>query len=227
LEWFIRQDNYELTISDAIRTDSLTTWIYFDHRNYGNGMEDIDDPLQNVFNSDGSTLSGKKPTGSQYLRWDHNINKMVVDQTLQGEQDGDDPDTVFNFVKTALADCVANSATEYFVAFSSHGGGFDGFGGDENQRRRELSQSNQNIVTALQAALDDVDGAPDKFDVIGFDACLMQAIGAADEYRGVAKYILASEAVEPGHGKHTYLKYDGILLATALTSTPLYFRLGI
>lgn len=40
-------------------------------------------------------------------------------------------------------------------------------------------------------------------DVIGFDACLMQAVGAADDYKGVAKYILASEAVEPGHGTYT------------------------
>ena len=60
---------------------------------------------------------------------------------------------------------------------------------------------------ALKKALEDVNGAPDKFDVIGFDACLMSAVGSADEYHEVAKYLLASEPVEPGHGKNLDLSY--------------------
>ena len=47
----------------------------------------------------------------------------------------------------------------------------------------------------------DAAGGPSKLQVLGFDACLMQAVGAADDYFDVADYILASEAVEPGHGK--------------------------
>jgi len=39
--------------------------------------------------------------------------------------------------------------------------------------------------------------------VIGFDACLMQAVDAVDDFRSIIKYYLASEATEPGHG--TYL----------------------
>jgi len=39
-----------------------------------------------------------------------------------------------------------------------------------------------------------------KFDVIGFDSCLMQSFDAADDYSSVGKYYLASEQVEPGHG---------------------------
>lgn len=203
LESYIRNDNYEMSVSEATRDPSLTTWIYFDHRNYGKGWEDISEPLQNVFNADGTAITGEKITGSQYIRWDHDLAKMVVDQTLDGEKDGDSPDTVSSFVETALTDCVAKGATEYFLVFSSHGSGYSGFGGDEHRGSRRLAapQSNQSILSALKTALANVDGAPDMFDVIGFDACLMQAIGAADEYREVAKYFLASEAVEPGHGK--------------------------
>ena len=82
----------------------------------------------------------------------------------------------------------------------SSGGGFAGYGGDENKGRRGLLQTNQNVVQAITSALGNVPNAPAKLDVIGFDACLMQAVGAADDYKGVTNYILASEAVEPGHG---------------------------
>lgn len=77
--------------------------------------------------------------------------------------------------------------------------GFAGFGGDDNTQRR-LIQSNQALSTAISTALQNVDGAPDKVNVLGFDACLMNDFGALDEYREVADYVLASEAVVPGHG---------------------------
>jgi len=124
---------------------------------------------------------------------------MVVDRTLEGEKNSDDPKTMSDFLITALTDCVNKGATEYVIVFASHGGGFYGFGGDENQRR--MSQSNSNIVDTLTFALKTVKGAPSKYDVIGFDSCLMQALGAADDYSSITKYYLASEAVEPGHGE--------------------------
>jgi hypothetical protein len=134
---------------------------------------------------------------------------MVVERRLEDEQDGDDPNVVFNFAVQALSDCVAKGATEYFFAFSSHGAGFWGFGGDENPDDSR-PQFNDRIVNALATALTTVPGAPSIYDVIGFDACLMQAVGAMDEYRDISRYFLASEAVEPGHGKclsklHSYL----------------------
>ena len=47
-------------------------------------------------------------------------------------------------------------------------------------------------------------GNASKVQVVGFDACLMSALGAADDFMAVADNLLASEAVEPGHGKLTY-----------------------
>jgi hypothetical protein len=201
LEYFIREDNYELSISPVIREPTMTTWVYFDHRNFKGTNDDIDEPLRNVFQSDGSAVTGTKTTLSQYQRWDHSIGKLVIDRTLSTEQNGDDPATITNFLVTAMQDCVVKGSTEFFVVFASHGGGFEGFGGDEHTRRRTLTQSNQDIESGLRSALNQVAGAPNKFDVIGFDACLMQAFGAADDYRSVGNYLLASEAVEPGHGE--------------------------
>lgn len=207
----------------------MNTWVYFDQRNLDNlpytKMFPINDSLPLLYNSDGSDLPAEKFEGSRYLKYDHGMSKMIVDTVLDGEKNGDDPQTVIDFMMHALPDCIAKGAKEYFMIFSSHGGGYNGYGGDENvpvmttieaekksgtpednpdltrRGRRKLAQANQNIVNAIQTALAEVEGAPGRLDVIGFDACLMSAIGAVDEYRDVANYVLASEAVEPGHGK--------------------------
>lgn len=171
--------------------------MYFDSRNYGTS-EDITAPLENVFNPDGTPLE-EKSEGSLYMKWDHSQEKMVVDVISTTELNGDDPQTLHDFLTYAMSDCVARGSTEYMLILSSHGSGMFGFGGDENTRRR-LTQANQNIVTAVQAAIETVEGAPDKLDVLGFDACLMQAVDALDEYRNITRYYLASEAIEPGHG---------------------------
>ena len=101
-----------------------------------------------------------------------------------------------------MLDCLSNGYDSLMAVFSSHGGGFAGFGGDENIRRK-LLQTNANVASGIRSALDNTDGAPNKLDVLGFDSCLMQSVGSADDYKDIAKYILASEAVEPGHGKFT------------------------
>jgi hypothetical protein len=207
-------DLREFTESSLIKTPTMTTWVYFDHRNYGTSVDsheqhhnddgmhseagDIIEPMPFVYNKDGSSQTGEKPQGSFYFKQDHSLGKLVIEEDL-GELNGDSPDTVLKFVNHALADCIANGAEEYMIVFSSHGGGFQGFGGDEHPGRM-LAQTNSDIVGALRSALDSNLGEGSKMDVIGFDACLMQAFDAADDYSSVGKYYLASEQVEPGHG---------------------------
>ena len=83
--------------------------------------------------------------------------------------------------------------------FSCRGGGFAGYGGDENDGH-QLLQTNANIGSAIRESLY-ATGVANKLEVLGFDACLMQSVGAVDDYMDVADYILASEAVQPGHGR--------------------------
>ncbi|GAX22182.1 hypothetical protein FisN_19Lh242 [Fistulifera solaris] len=200
LEYFIRQDNNELINSAAIREPTLTTWVYFDSRNYGTA-EDITLPLEEVFAPDGTPLAAKFE-GSLLMTWDHAREQMVVNASSTVELNSDHPQTLFNFLAYAMTDCVARGSTEYMLILSSHGSGMFGFGGDENvaRRRRRLLQANQNIVNAVQSALGAVEGAPAKLDVLGFDAGLMQAVDTLDEYHNITKYYMASQAVEPGHG---------------------------
>lgn len=183
--------------------------MYYDALNQGGS------PLPNTVDLNGNALTGSF-TGSRYLTWDDSIGSMRVDVQLQGEQNSDTRNVIEDFLVHALTDCKAGGFDSLMAIFSSHGGGFAGYGGDENSRRllaryagiersndensRKLLQTNKGIVKAIEGALDTT-GAGTKLEVIGFDACLMQAVGAADDYKDVAQYILASEAVEPGHGK--------------------------
>lgn len=202
LEFYLRRDYEELSESPAVRGESLRTWIYHDVRNEGRG-----EPLPNTVDENGKEVT-ETFTGSRYLTYDPSIEKMRIDVTLQGEINSDMPDTIQNFMEHAIKDCVAHNYTSLMAAFASHAGGFAGYGGDKATRRnRNLLkinlQTNQVMAGAIRKALDNTVGPNQKLEVLGFDACLMQAAGAVDDFLGVAKYMLASEAVEPGHGKST------------------------
>jgi Clostripain family len=246
LEEAIRADNNELIQSSFIQDETVTTWIYFDARNYNTpDLPDVTEPLMNIYNADGTAVTGEKYQGSQYFTYDHSMQKMIIHTTLEGEQNGDDPETVYAFVTTALTDCIAQGSTEFFMGFSSHGSGVGGFGGDENiarrwlletekkngkgpqqQRQRSLLggiQSNNVLAGALSRALQDVEGAPALYDMIGFDACLMSSFEALDDYQNITKYYLASEVVEPAHGT----SYATILLFFFIFPIIIFFGLGL
>jgi Clostripain family len=201
LEYYLRKDFEEITLSPAVQGDDLRTWVYHDARNEG-----IGEPLPNTVDANGNAVTAPF-FGSRYMTYDKDLQKMRIDVQLSGEVNSDQPETVQNFLEYGIQDCLAHNYTSLMAAFSSHAGGFAGFGGDKATRRnlRELLkinlQTNRAIAGAIRAALDTTVGTDQKLEVLGFDACLMQATGSADDYRTVAKYILASEAVEPGHGE--------------------------
>jgi len=192
LEYYLRQDFEELTNSVAIHAADIRTWVYHDAYK---GAE----ALPNTVDAMGRSASGAFP-GSLYLQYDPSMQKMKIAETIPSEVNSDLPGTIQRFLEHAMADCLAAGHDSLLAVFSSHGGGFAGFGGDEHTRHRKLLQTNANIAKGIRAALDSTIGAPAKMDVVGFDACLMQAVGVADDIKDVTKYILASESVEPGHG---------------------------
>lgn len=202
LQYYIRQDYQELVQSPVIaKTDELRVWVYFDALNQGGGTL-----LPDTVDENGAEVT-EDFTGSRYMKYDGTIGKMRIEQQFVPEQNSDTPDSIQAFAERAMADCLADDYNSLMMVFASHGGGFAGFGGDENARKllsmshRNLLASNQAIASGIREALSNTDGAPEKLEVLGFDACLMQAVGAADDYMEVADYILASEAVEPGHGE--------------------------
>lgn len=101
-----------------------------------------------------------------------------------------DPDNLRDFIKYCSKNYPAN---RNILIFWDHGGGsISGFGYDEKTRSTaamSLSQINKALSEAKQ-----------KFDWIGFDACLMSTLETALVCGNYADYLIASEEVEPGTG---------------------------
>ncbi|MBQ3392920.1 MAG: hypothetical protein IJG52_05900 [Lachnospiraceae bacterium] len=87
-------------------------------------------------------------------------------------------------------------ADRYMLVFWDHGGGLGGgYGVDELNKRQDGSDimPSSELVQAVKDA--DV-----KFDLIGFDTCLMQDVDLACSLEPYADYFLASEESESGFG---------------------------
>ena len=79
-----------------------------------------------------------------------------------------------------------------FLTFWDHGNSYIGFGNDTNFNGDALLLDE--IERAFQRS------QPGRFDLIGFDACLMATVEVAKVIEPHAKYIIASEALEPVDG---------------------------
>ena len=79
-----------------------------------------------------------------------------------------------------------------FLTFWDHGASYTGFGNDTNFNLDPLRMDE--IERAFQRS------RPGTFDLVGFDACLMASVEVAKIIEPHAKYMIASEEVEPGHG---------------------------
>lgn len=106
-------------------------------------------------------------------------------------------------------------ADSYTLLFWDHGNGAVGPGGvsgtvgfDQNHNNdalslQEISASLQNVTTINQK----------KFDIIGFDTCLMATLEAAKSIAPYAEYMVASEESEPGSGWN-YAAWLGAIKST-------------
>lgn len=108
-------------------------------------------------------------------------------------------DTLLDFLNYARDNYPAE---KYGLIFWDHGGGpLYGFGSDELYGYDGLS------IWELQDALGASGFSGNKLEFIGFDACLMASIEVAAMLSDYAKYMIASEEVEPGSGwDYSFLK---------------------
>ena len=110
----------------------------------------------------------------------------------------DDPKVLSDFLDWALPQCAPGA--KYVLTMSGHGGGYQGFGGDETNGNHFMT--NDGISSAIRGSLKKIDVVA--LDMLGFDACQMGSYVVASEYaRGtpaLAKMYLASEANEPNAG---------------------------
>ncbi|MDO4983512.1 MAG: clostripain-related cysteine peptidase [Eubacteriales bacterium] len=95
--------------------------------------------------------------------------------------------TLCDFIKY----CAENyPADRSMIIMWDHGGGIRGFGADELHDYNDNTMSLPELRTAFE-------GAGTYFDIVGFDACMMAGYEAAQCLAGCAKYMVASEEMEP------------------------------
>lgn len=126
---------------------------------------------------------------------DRTVQRFVLDdsgmefQSDLGKISMVQPSTLTSFIQWAKQACPAD---RYILVLWDHGGGTTGgFGSDELFGDKALSL--EQLYSALHSA-------NTKFDIIGFDACLMATVETAYAMEPYADYLLASEEYEPGTG---------------------------
>ncbi len=136
----------------------------------------------------GWKTSGISNRTNQIFRVRSGKMELLVDD--DGDKAMTDPDTLVHFIDY----CSSNySANRQALIFWDHGGGsITGYGYDEKHKSTgsmDLSEINNALKSAGQ-----------KFDWIGFDACLMATLETAQMCSNYADYLIASEETEPGVG---------------------------
>ncbi len=110
-----------------------------------------------------------------------------------GDVDTADPATLAAFISASIA---ASPAEHYALVISDHGGGWTGVGADESAgiTTLDIDGVRQGVADGLAAA------GVSSLDLLGFDACLMATWETASTMASVARRMVASEELEPGHG---------------------------
>ena len=125
-----------------------------------------------------------------------------------GPMNMDAPDTLQDFLTWG---CQTAPAERYMLMLWDHGGGYYGFGGDENFPNNPGGMDMQPMAKAL-SAFQKSSGIT--LDYIGFDACLMATVEVAHMLQPYTRFLGASQELEPGSG------WDWQANTHTLASTP-------
>lgn len=110
-----------------------------------------------------------------------------------GEVDTSDPQTLVDFVTWAIQNYPAK---KYALVMSDHGGGWTG--GFTDMSSSSTGMSLPEIGTALEQIRQNT--GIEKFEMLGFDACLMGQIEVFGSLYPYSNYMIASEEVIPSYG---------------------------
>ena len=145
-------------------------------------------------------------TAGKLERWKMDSNGLTLRETLKG-QAMTDPDVLSDFIRFCSEEAPAD---RYMLIFWDHGGGsVTGYGYDE-----KFPNDTMDISEIGQA----LSGGGVKFDLVGFDACLMATLETAIAVEPYADYLLASEESEPGTGWY-YTRWLQVLDDNSSTNT--------
>lgn len=147
------------------------------------------DRAQGAFNGDGDWTDTRRYLISQ----DNDVNTITspVVESI-GEADMGNPQTLVDFVSWAIQ---KYPAKKYILIMSDHGAGWaNGFSDLSSGNTLSLPEITNSIAQVQQA----MNGQ--KFEIIGFDACLMGMIEVYGSLYPYSNYMIASEEVIPATG---------------------------
>lgn len=148
------------------------------------------DRAQGAFNGDGDWTDARR----YYITRDDDLN-VITSPVLEsiGEADMGDPQTLIDFVSWSIH---RYPAKKYLLVMSDHGAGWaDGFSDLSSGNTLSLPEITGAIAQLQQGAL-----GGQKFEVIGFDACLMGMMEVYASLYPYSNYMIASEEVVPSTG---------------------------
>lgn len=106
-----------------------------------------------------------------------------------------DPNNLTEFINWATS---TYPAENYVLDLWNHGSDIQGYGGDEIKENNHESFKIPQLKQAIQSSNFISQGK--KFEIVGFDACLMANLEVHNAMKTFANYIVSSEQLEPGHG---------------------------
>ena len=145
-------------------------------------------------------------TAGKIERWKMDRNGLSLLESMKS-QNMTDPGTLSSFIQFCAKEAPAD---RYMLIFWDHGGGsVSGYGYDE-----KFPNDTMDIGEIGQA----LKNGGVKFDLVGFDACLMATLETAIAIEPYADYMLASEESEPGTGWY-YTRWLQVLDDNTSTNT--------
>jgi Clostripain family len=159
-------------------TKEVNIVMLADRHPNGDGRKYTNDPIANL----------KNWTTAKLLYVDHNQLEELDDW---GEANMGDPATLKRFLQTAVK---SYPAQHYGIVFEDHGTGWPGACSDES--------NDDDMLTAdeIAASLKQITATTGKFELIGFDTCLMGNFEVAKALAPYGQVMVASEELEPGEG---------------------------
>ena len=113
--------------------------------------------------------------------------------TSRGDTNMADPETLFDFISRSKDEC---PAAHYMLVLDGHSAGVEeGFLLKDKNPPGSMSLSD--LKDVLEAVRHDLDI---KLDVLGMDSCLMNMLEICYEFKDVAKILVGSQGLVPGHG---------------------------
>lgn len=131
---------------------------------------------------------------SKLQRWVYNSQGLTLIEEKELASMGD-AQTLYEFLDFANANYPADKVA---VTFWNHGGGsvsgaaFDELHDNDSLDLAEMYQAFNEVWPA--------DAANPALELVGFDTCLMATVDVAAVFQDFARYLVASEEVEPGNG---------------------------